>query len=1645
MMNSPEERFNNLSPLKKALFKIEKYKSELNALQSVKNTGDIAVVGMAVDLPKTDTLEGYWELLKNGEDLIAAFPESRKEQLAPFYKNAGIRPSDKDFGEGAFLERIDHFDHEFFKFSKSIATTMNPLQRLYLQTSWRALEDAGCLHPDNDKVGVFFGASGDLAYSQYLNIVEKSDSSINPASLMGNTSSIASSRVSYFMDLKGPAITLDTACSSSLVAIHQAANALFNGDCEVAIAGGAKVYISPELEKYKVGFESPTGKTKPFAKDSDGAGIGEGVAAVVLKKLDRAIADNDRIYAVVKGSAVNQDGTSSGVVAPNPKAQTAVIKEAAQRAGVALNSLGFVETHGTGTALGDPIEFQALCEAIGETYTQKSIALGAVKSNIGHLFEAAGVAGFIKCVLALQYKEIPGSLHHEEANESIDFEKSPFFVNTEKLAWNKTTHPRRCGVSSFGISGTNAHVILEEYSSPEVTEKQGTTEAVFTLSAHSEEALRALMAASIEQLTTDDSLNLSAYCYASNTKRGMYAWRFAAVVATTEELVAALKASEGIQKASYSFKLQGEATTCSLGELAEEFRKGTVISWNDHYKDQVFEAVDLPKYPLKKTTCWPVFSTVTTDVIANEPKEEIEEVAKELTYDQVFAQLGKMIEVDTGIVFDAAMAEEDFFDLGIDSIVILQFIQTIQKQYGVKLEMGMFYEVVNNLDKLTKFTVEHGRAKVSVTKTTIADKQVNKQLKEIDYFVPFKEIQKESSKSMTPEQEAHLKSLVTAIATQTKTSKASTQAYRKELANNRNVAGFKPETKEITYQIIAKSAQGAKIVDLDDNEYVDLTMGFGVNLLGYNPSFIQEALTEELRFGYPVGPMNETAGKVAALICELTANERAAFYNSGTEAVMVALRLARAKTGRAKYVLFKESYHGTFDGILALHNPLDTENPIPLAPGITDNFISNAIVLEYGSKEALQFIEKHGTELAAVLIEPVQSRRPDIQPSEFLHEVRRLTKNSGTAMILDEVITGFRIHPGGAQAWFDVKADLCTYGKVVGGGMPIGVVAGTSEFMDTVDGGHWEFGDQSYPQKTTTFVAGTFNQHPLTMCASLAILTHLKNEGPQLQEQLNAKTQGFVDRLNRFFETKNAAIKVVRFGSLFRFVLKSGWELFYQHLLANKIYVWEGRNCFLSTAHTEADLMWLYNGIVKATDDLLAAGWGSLTNKKLTAKTTVLPFTEEQQQLYALSASSDAASSSFNENQIVHLQGTLVLETLESAFQWVVNRHEALRTVKIDEAGYHIAGEVHAEFTVEDTHKTTEQTSDEAVFTHLGKKGSAVFNLEKGPFIRLRVWRENEGSNYLLLTTHHLVGDGFSIEVIWNELAAAYSALLDGKIPGWLPAAKIRSFNSWLQRESTTNNAALEFWKTELKKGYSALQLPVKTGASISKSLKGGKYSLPIEKELLEQLQALAKAERTTLFNVVFSLYAVLLHKLSGQATFVLGIPASGQLAKGEKKLVGQCVKMLPIGIQITTEASLRTVMAELKDLITKAVNFQNCSFETLVSESSEVKLPKITTEVDMNSVKSNMDFTGTTSAFYFPPIAFAKYELSISIIEIKDTLSIDFYYQSDLFDVETIEEWAAYFKNLMEEAVTNSTQIVKEISLQNPQKSAVLSAWNNF
>ncbi|WP_239005049.1 polyketide synthase [Mycolicibacterium sp. CBMA 360] len=423
-----------------------------------------AIVGYAARFPGATDAESFWEMLRDGRDAVSEIPQDRWD-VDEFFDADPDAKGKIVTRRAGFIDDAIGFDAPFFGVSTREAKTMDPQQRLLLEMAWRAVEHSGTAPSAlaNTQTGVFIG----LATHDYLGMAsgELTYPEIEAYMAIGTSGAAAAGRISYRLGLQGPAVTVDTACSSSLVAVHQACQALQLGECDLALAGGANVILSPAtmITFSQSRMLAPDGKCKTFDASADGYVRGEGCGVVVVKRLVDAVRDGDRIRAVIRGSAINQDGASGGLTVPNGVAQQRVIAEALERAGLTPGEVGYLEAHGTGTSLGDPIEVQAAAAAYGTgRAADQPLLIGSVKTNIGHLEAAAGVAGIIKVILSLEHQELPKHLHFKNPSPHIPWDRIPVKVVDEATSWERGDRPRVAGISSFGFSGTNAHVLLEE-------------------------------------------------------------------------------------------------------------------------------------------------------------------------------------------------------------------------------------------------------------------------------------------------------------------------------------------------------------------------------------------------------------------------------------------------------------------------------------------------------------------------------------------------------------------------------------------------------------------------------------------------------------------------------------------------------------------------------------------------------------------------------------------------------------------------------------------------------------------------------------------------------------------------------------------------------------------------------------------------------------------------------------------------------------------------------------------------------------------------------------------------------------------------------------------------------------------------------
>jgi amino acid adenylation domain-containing protein len=1042
-----------------------------------------------------------------------------------------------------------------------------------------------------------------------------------------------------------------------------------------------------------------------------------------------------------------------------------------------------------------------------------------------------------------------------------------------------------------------------------------------------------------------------------------------------------------------------------------------------------------------------------------------------------------------------------FLALGADSMVLLEMTHVVEREYGVHVAPHQLFEQLTDLAALAGHIARHepvepppaGRAAAPTDRLrAVVARQLDVMSQQLRLLSGGRAAVERAPVSLaavrpaeparaptpseppaappvrplrSPQQQRHLDELIRRYNGRTAASKRHAERYRDVLADRRATAGFSVETKEVQYPIVGAGGRGSRLWDVDGNEYIDLAMGFGVHLFGHAPAFLRDAIAEQLAQGAQIGPQCARAGELAERLVRLTGLDRVTFCNSGTEAVMTALRLARAATGRNGVVMFRGSYHGHSDGTLALGRRGDGHASIPMAPGIPQGAIDDVIVLDYNDPRSLDAIRGAAGRLAAVLVEPIQSRWPEVQPRDFLHQLRALTRELDIALIFDEVITGFRVHPRGAQGRFGVTADIATYGKLVGGGMPIGVVAGARRYLDRIDGGAWRFGDDSHPAVETTFFAGTFSKHPLAVAAALAVLREIDARGQGLYDQLDARTARLAAGMNRVFDAADVSLAVVGGGSIFRIAPRGGADrtnylhestelrLLYHHLILRGIYVWEGRTGFLSTAHSDEDVDRIIAATGEALAELQGGGWFARSAAAPAPAAHAAPAAEPRraplswaQEGIWLQSQLEAGTGSFNMPGGVRLRGALRVDALERAIREVVRRHAVLRTrfAVVDGRPEQViapAGEVELAIDQIDPHgKTVRQLAlDEA---------RRPFDLERGPLVRACLIAIAADEWVLLVTLHHLIGDGWSFAVFVDEVAALYRGLCDGALPA-LPAPALSYAEYAIRQRRDMDDATAErqlaHWKQQLDGAPASLALPTdrprRGGPARSATL-----AQTVEPALLRALHELARTTQATLHMVLLAGYAALLQRHSGQDDLVIGAPVTTRDRAELRGVMGPFVNTVVFRLAVERDRGFEALVQRARTATLGAYANQDVPFARVVEAVRPERLPdqhpvfQVWFNLEPDSGASELQLPGLEVALIDDQIDTpTQLDLSLGAELRGGVLVLKWIYNEALFDPATIHHLAEQFVHLLAQVAADRSAPLARHSLVTAEAARML------
>ncbi|MEM1440745.1 MAG: amino acid adenylation domain-containing protein, partial [Verrucomicrobiota bacterium] len=1034
------------------------------------------------------------------------------------------------------------------------------------------------------------------------------------------------------------------------------------------------------------------------------------------------------------------------------------------------------------------------------------------------------------------------------------------------------------------------------------------------------------------------------------------------------------------------------------------------------------------------------------------------------------SQLREIFSELSGLAEEDLAAEATFLELGLDSLLLTQASRELKETFGVEISLRELIDRFSSIDALAEHLRSVGAPAKKKIAPLVATPEAPAPKPAEPVSAPALKLTTRPQQEMTPRQRRHVDDLISRYTEKTKGSKELTAKHRKAHADPRTASGFNREWKEMVYQIVTERSKGSRLLDVDGNEYIDILNGFGPGFLGHSPDFLTAAIEDELHRGFEVGPNKRLAMEAADLFCEVTGNERTSFVCTGSEAVQASMRLARTVTGRDKIVIFARDYHGNFDEVLVRGvNGKGGLKSLPVAPGIPKAAAGNMIVLPYGTDDSLDVIRSMAHELAAVVVEPVQSRRPEFRPREFIREVREITRQSGSLFVFDEVVTGFRFGPGGAQDYYGVDADLATYGKVVGGGMPVGVVSGKAEFMDTFDGGHWNYGDDSFPEKPVTFFAGTFVRHPLAMAGVKAMLTFFKKQPLHFWQALNAKGDRLAGTVHRFFEDHHLPYELPNRGSLmFARVGEDqpyGNLLFY-HLRERGVYLLEGFPSYLTASHSDEDIDHVIDAFRSSAAELQEAGFFpesepvSLPDKQPTPFTPTphllvgkeppihlepgsfeIPTTEPQQEIVVASSMSDGASCAFNESASLVFKGRLDEEALRSAIAKLTARHDALRaTFSEDGTTMRIHRNQRIDF---DHSEDLEET--------LRSEASTPFDLACGPLMRMRLVRESEDRHTLVMNAHHAIVDGWSYNVIAEELAALYNADVRDEATRFAEPKQYAE-HAREQVQFLTSNEWKEqqtFWLEQFADIPPSITLPLDRPYPADRTFSGGTVTHEIGEETYRAIKKAGASEGATLYGTLSAVFALFLHRICRQDELVYCIPAAGQNdGENTDNLIGHCVNFLPLRSRLEDEESFAAFLKRNRETFLAATDHRSYTYGELIRD---LKIERDPRRMPLSEVAFNlerMDYFGEWANLEvdFKPNAKANvhYSLFLNVVESEKGLRLDFDFNGDVFDRTTIERWARQFETLVGSIASETKAGAHQLLLlPDSEREIILDEWS--
>ncbi|MDX6502441.1 MAG: hypothetical protein QOG23_5705 [Blastocatellia bacterium] len=1508
---------------------------------SLEHLGQIAVVGISARFPGARDTEQFWSNLRYGVESVSFFSD---EELAAEGIPEAVFSNPKYVRAKGILEDVEMFDAAFFGINPREAQIIDPQHRFFLECAWEALENAGY---DSEKyaghIGVF--ASESLSTYFLLNLLPNHklmETMGNMQMALGNDRDFFATRVSFSFNLTGPSVVIQSACSSSLVSVHMACQSLLSGESDMALAGGASISL-PQKVGYmhqEGGISSPDGHCRVFDARAGGTLGGNGIGIVLLKRLGDALADRDHIHAIIKGSAINNDGSDKvGYTAPGFEGQAKVITEAMAIANVQPSTVGYVETHGTGTHMGDPIEVAALTKAFRSGTDKKDFcAIGSVKSNFGHLDAAAGVAGLIKTVLALEHRMLPPSLHFEEPNPEIDFAGGPFFVNSALADWVSPGSPRRAGVSSFGIGGTNAHVVLEE--APEaVSDDVRRPAQLLLLSARTERALDRAAANLGERLGQPDAPLLADVAYTLQVGRRGFAHRRALVASDVGGAAAALAVAgsrrpDGVPAAAtlrvlsgYAEEGQRQVVFMFPGGGAQHVDMGRELYEREPvFRDEVDHCAELLRphldYDLRELL-YPEESRAAAATRQLKRTKDALPVLFSVCYalarlwmswgvspaamighslgEYVAACVAGVFSLEDALRLVAARARL-FEHLPAGAMLGLTLPEAEVRALIAGRELAL--AAINGPQSCV---VSGAVAEVTALAETLEARGVENRLLHIDAAG--------HSQMVEPILEPFSRIV------------AELQMYEPQIPFISNVTGrwiTAAEAQSVEYWV-RHLRQGVRFGDgiaelVKEPSRVLLEVGPGANLstLARSQMPAQERLTRV------VSSMRHPQEQVSD--CNVLLGAAGRLWLTGVELKWEGMWSdeQRRRVPLPTYPFERQRFWVDAQMPQATHTK---------SRGSDERDIEDAISGSEGAKSG-RIVDAEGIVMSG---EATGVGRAQVILSTLKSIITDLT-----GIDSQDVNTSATFFELGVNSLLLIQACRVIEEKF---GVQITFRQMLQEYM-TID----------------------------------ALTAHLDHELPP-ERNLHVEPAG--------------------------------------ESVADAEPLQEGLALLLAEQTAPADSphgVQITNGI--SASEAVARALGPCR----------IPLTEGQEQVWLATQMTGDATVAYNESVILHARGALNVAALRRAIDLIVERHEGLRVVFSPHGDYQeVSPDVNIVVPLIDFSHLDANEREVQSGAWLESEAREPFDLAHGPLLRARVGRLEEQLHILALTIHHIVTDGWSLNVFMGELREIYSAVCQGLEPQLSPP---ESYVEHAKRRASQEQGkemaeAERYWLDQFADSIPVLNLPTDRPRSATPTLRGERQRRVIGGPLSGWVTKLSALHNCTTFITQLVSFSALLRYLTGQAEFIVGVHAAGQLSGGAPNLIGYWLNLLPLRAEVGGDLTFAEYLALGKQKLLDVFEHQVYPLGRLIKKLSPRRDPS---RPSLVALTFNVDRSGGSQAeFYNLEVSgeanhnrSSKFDLSVNVVEGHDRLTMVFDYSTDLFDAQTIKKWMGCYEHILRTVVAD-------------------------